>query len=104
MIYVLLVTNLIADVTYLKIQLVGKYATVEIECPFEPKSWFSDKSLSIVVGKDINPNFASKYGLGDVLNLLIYNFTDGDQGRYMCQGIVNGNFRQHTVVVNLCSK
>ncbi|CAG2255178.1 unnamed protein product [Mytilus edulis] len=76
MIYVLLVTNLIADVTYLKIQLVGKYATVEIECPFEPKSWFSDKSLSIVVGKDINPNFASKYGLGDVLNLLIYNFTD----------------------------
>ncbi|XP_052074863.1 uncharacterized protein LOC127712460 [Mytilus californianus] len=57
----------------------------------------------IAVGKDINPNFTSRYGITDTSNLNILNFTDADQGLYMCQGVVDKEFQQHTVVVNLCN-
>ncbi|CAC5407939.1 unnamed protein product [Mytilus coruscus] len=94
---------ILMNVTYCRKLLVGKYTTVEIECPFEPMSWRSDKSFTIAVGRDVHPNLKSKYGIGDSLNLLIYNFTDGNQGRYMCTGILNKKFQKHTVVVNLCN-
>ncbi|CAC5422036.1 unnamed protein product [Mytilus coruscus] len=95
--------TLISDVSYCRKLLVGRYTTVKIECPFESKSWFNDKSSLIVFGRGVNPNLTSKYGISDSLNLLIYNFTDGDQGRYMCHGILNETYQHHTVEVNLCN-
>lgn len=58
----------------------------------------------IAVNRKVNSRFTSRYGISDTLNLKILNFTDADQGRYMCRGVVGENYEEYTVIVNVCSK
>ncbi|CAG2248492.1 unnamed protein product [Mytilus edulis] len=99
-----LVVCILISVMYCEQLFVKKYTSVDIACPFTPMSWYNDQSIMIVVGKDINPNFTSRYGITDTRHLNILNFTVADQGRYMCHGVVDMEFQQHTVIVNMCKK
>ncbi|CAG2239456.1 unnamed protein product [Mytilus edulis] len=57
----------------------------------------------IAFGRYVNPSFTFKYGISESFDLMVFNFTDTDQGRYMCKGIANEEFKQHAVMVNLCN-
>lgn len=94
----------ILGVLYCEKLFVAKYTTVEVACPFVPSSWYNDKPIMIAVNKTVNSRFTSRYGISDTFNLKILNFTDADQGRYMCRGVVGESYEEHTVIVNVCSK
>lgn len=83
---------------------VDKYTNVDISCPFTVVSWYNDQAIMIAFGRYVNPSFTFKYGISESFDLMVFNFTDTDQGRYMCKGIANEEFKQHAVMVNLCSK
>ncbi|CAC5407926.1 unnamed protein product [Mytilus coruscus] len=89
--------------TYCEKLLVEKHTTVEIACPFTPKSWYYDASTLIAFGRDVHPKYTSTYSITDTCNLKIFDFTDADQGPYMCQEVLAGEYQQHTVIVNLCN-
>ncbi|CAC5407925.1 unnamed protein product [Mytilus coruscus] len=100
---VLVFCILISDM-YCEELFVKKYTTVDIACPFTPMSWYYDQSLTITVGRNVHPNFTTKYGISDNFNLTVFNFTYTDQGRYICKQIVDEEFKQHAVMVNLCNE
>lgn len=81
-----------------------KHTTAEIVCPFIPESWYRGTSTFIAFGRDVHPRYASKFSITDTFNLKIYNFTNDDQGRYMCQGVLAGEYKQQKFIVSLCSK
>lgn len=88
---------------------VKKYSTVEIGCPFTTNendnvAWYFEESTLIAIRKDVNPELKSKFKINGNLKLQILNFTEADQGRYMCQGVSGGKYQQCTVVLKLCSK
>ncbi|CAC5384070.1 unnamed protein product [Mytilus coruscus] len=69
-------------------------------------TWFYDKKF-IALGKMINPEFGQRFSISRYVkvrkyNLQITNFTDGDQGRYRCQGVYGGKYKQHKVTVKIC--
>ncbi|CAC5372299.1 unnamed protein product [Mytilus coruscus] len=69
-------------------------------------TWFYDKKF-IALGKLINPEFGQRFRISRYFkvrkyNLQITNFTDGDQGRYRCQGVYDGKYKQHKVTVKIC--
>ncbi|XP_052075217.1 uncharacterized protein LOC127712670 isoform X2 [Mytilus californianus] len=87
---------------------VKKYSTVEISCQFTTNendnvSWYFEESTLIAIRKDVNPDFKSKFKINGYFNLQILNFTEADQGRYMCHGISGGKYQQCTVILKLCN-
>lgn len=101
------INKLISGFTYCEKLLVEKFTNVEINCPIKPNenenvSWNYKESRSIALGQNVNPEFGFKYGISNTFNLQISNFTNDDEGRYMCAGVVNGRYQQYIVTVNLC--
>ncbi|CAC5384091.1 unnamed protein product [Mytilus coruscus] len=55
----------------------------------------------------INPEFKFKYSINNDLNkgefsISIYNFTESEEGKYSCQGIVGSEHKEGIVTVSLC--
>ncbi|CAC5421880.1 unnamed protein product [Mytilus coruscus] len=91
---------------------VKEYTTAEIICPLkltekDNVSWYYEESKPIVIMNVINPEFKFKYSINSALNkgklsINIYNFTESDEGKYSCQGIVSGEHKEGIVTVSLC--
>ncbi|VDI63780.1 Hypothetical predicted protein, partial [Mytilus galloprovincialis] len=90
---------------------VKEYTTGEIICPLklvekDNVSWYYEESKPIVIMNVINPEFEFKYSINCLnkgeLSINVYNFTENDEGKYSCQGIVGGEHKEEIVTVSLC--
>ncbi|XP_071177290.1 uncharacterized protein [Mytilus edulis] len=91
---------------------VKEYTTAEIICPLkltekDNVSWYYEDTQPIVIMNVINPKFVLKYSINidldkGELSINIYNFTENDEGKYSCQGIVGGEHNEGIVTVLLC--
>lgn len=103
-----------SDMTNGNMTFVKEYTTAEIICPLkltekDNVSWYYEDTQPIVIMNVINPKFVLKYSINidldkGELSINIYNFTENDEGKYSCQGIVGGEHNEGIVTVLLCRK
>lgn len=96
--------------------LVKEYTSVELVCPLslnqsgnDSLSWYYEDSKPIAIQHTVNPAFKFKYRISDASNeekysLTIFNYSKSDQGKYICEGIINSEHKSETFTTYLCSK
>ncbi|CAC5414977.1 unnamed protein product [Mytilus coruscus] len=94
--------------------LVKEYTTVELVCPLslnqsenDSLSWYYEESTPIAIQHTVNPAFKFKYKINDASNeekrsLTIFNYSKSDQGKYICEGIINGEHKSEIFTTSLC--
>ncbi|CAG2211027.1 unnamed protein product [Mytilus edulis] len=95
--------------------LVKEYTSVELVCPLSLNqsenvslSWYYEESTPIAIQHTVNPAFKFKYKINDASNeekysLTIFNYSKSDQGKYICEGIINSEHKFEIFTTYLCS-